>query len=118
MFRFVMAVFLLFPVFATSQDAVNPSRLDSLSRSIEQSGKALKSWQDSFNKKQDSVYRSAQNNLDAQQNIQNINRLLTENKKRSQERQQRAYIRIGIGVLFLVVLLLTLYKRKKKPIFP
>jgi hypothetical protein len=37
---------------------VNPGKLDSLSHAIDSSNKAIEQWQDSFTKRQDSIYRA------------------------------------------------------------
>jgi hypothetical protein len=54
MFRFLFL--LLFPLPLMAQ--VDQRKLDSLSRHIDSSQKALRHWQDSFTKRQDSVYNT------------------------------------------------------------
>ncbi|HEX7845726.1 MAG TPA: hypothetical protein VF476_07960 [Chitinophagaceae bacterium] len=47
-------------------------------------------------------------------NISNILALTKEIEKRKAKQKREAYIRIGIGILFLVILVIGLMRRKKK----
>lgn len=92
---------------------IHPKKRDSLARAIDFSTNAYKAWQDSFTKKQDSIYRSSIK-TNTEQNNHNPHPFLTEQKRREDKQRQQAYIRISIGVLFFMVLILGLL-RKSKP---
>ena len=97
-----------------SQDQINQGKIDSLKHSIENERKAFQQWQDSFNKRQDSIYRSAQNGVDFDQNNRNLLTLMQQIKDREEKQKQQAYLRIGLGVLIFVVMVVLLARRKKR----
>jgi hypothetical protein len=93
---------------------IDQSKLDSLSRSIDSSSKAYKAWQDSFNKAQDSIYRSSVKQ-DAKQNINNLNYFLEEQKRTEQERRRQATIRLIVsGLIFTTLIIFLIRKRKRR----
>mgnify|MGYP003579655140 CR=1 FL=1 len=112
MHRYLLVLALLFQVNSFSQ--IDPAKLDSLSRSIDSSAKAYRQWQDSFQKRQDSIYESALRSQDTERNMRNLTNWTLENEERKRKQKQQAYIRIGIGVLFLIVLIVGWARRRKK----
>jgi len=90
---------------------IDLKKLDSLARSIDSSQKASRSWQDSFNKKQDSIYRAAQIKQDAQTNNRNDARVIAQKEINANQKQQ-AIIKILIGLLFAILLIVALMRRR------
>jgi len=92
---------------------IDQKKRDSLARAIDSSAKAYRTSQDSFTKKQDSIYRSSIK-IDVEQNNRQHEQFIAEQKRRENKQRQQAYIRILIGVLLFTVLIIG-FLRKRKP---
>jgi len=85
---------------------IDQKKIDSLERSIDSSTKEQKTWQDSFAKVQDSLYRSAINNSDSthlspEQNIKVGGR-------------QKIILPFAIIAALLVIVIIVILRRKRK----
>lgn len=110
--RVFTAFFLLVQLTGSAQ--IDQKKLDSLSRAIDSSAKAVQAWQDSFDKVQDSIYRSSLR-LDLEQNNNNLNNFLAEQKSREERQRQQAMIRFAVsGVIFVILIVVLLRRRKQK----
>jgi hypothetical protein len=96
----------IFPLYAQ----IDPRKIDSLKRHIDSSAQAVKTYQDSFKKRQDSIYY-AQVNRQIEQNMRNSHKYAQELEA---QRKRQTYIRIGIGIIFLALLALGLIRQRKK----
>jgi len=106
MFRLLIQVSFIFSsYFSFSQ--TDQKKLDSLQQSIKSSTDSFQQWQDSFNKAQiqKSIERSQINTIEFAKQYQ-------EQKKKREREQAIRYI--IIGVVFLILLVAGLAKRKKK----
>lgn len=103
--KLLVAVFLLTWLIAPAQ--IDPNKLDSLKRSIDANAKALQSWQDSFTKKQDSLYK-IQLELAQEQSRNDAEAIQSEEKAE----RKKQWILISIGIAMLVVILLLLRRQK------
>jgi hypothetical protein len=114
--KLILAIFMLMGAACIAQ--VNVKSLDSLKRSIENSNKNIQSWQDSFKKNQDSIYKAAIEKAVTKRNNKNILNIEPDEKRTGEKRLQHSHIRIGIGIIFFILLALVLSrKRNKKAIF-
>lgn len=117
MHRLFYAVALLLGLSGFSQeDQVNPEALDSFKRSIESSRQQVKAWQDSFNRSQDSLYNLAINNAGFKQNPASLLNVDVEKYERDENKLQRVYITVSIGVILFILLAVAISKRGS--IFP
>jgi hypothetical protein len=91
---------------------IDQKKLDSLSRSIDSSAKAYKSWQDSFANLQDSIYHAAISR-DTENNSRNLDQFLAEQKGREAKERQQAMLRIVIGIVLLAIGVIALARRRK-----
>jgi hypothetical protein len=96
MFRFLFL--LVFPLPLMAQ--VDQRKLDSLSRHIDSSQKALRHWQDSFTKHQDSVYNTQLRKEDRQ----NSQALPQENEKKIKSNTTVILILITSALILLVII--------------
>jgi hypothetical protein len=104
--RFLSAILLLLWLYVPAQ--IDQEKLDSLKRSIDSNTRAVQSWQDSFQKKQDSLYQSRLGN-DTMRTSQAIDtRAVKEHEKR-----KRIYIRLLVAVLVVLALAYILLRRRK-----
>lgn len=84
---------------------IDSQKLDSLSHVIALKNKSIKAWQDSFNQKQDSIYRQGISNETNRENPEVRNR----------KEKPRKWIALVSSVVVLLGLLITvLFKRTKK----
>jgi hypothetical protein len=106
----LLAAFLLFSlsfIKAHSQNADSFARaLDSSSKAIQQTTKDIERWKDSLRQKELQRFTD--------QNSKNLDLFLADMKERERKEKQQAYIRIGLGVAFLAVLIIGLIRRRKK----
>ncbi len=110
--RFFTAFLLLVQLTGFAQ--IDQKKLDSLSKAIESSAKAFQAWQDSFDKVQDSIYQSSVR-LGLEQNNRNLDNFLAEQKRREEKQRQQAMIRFAVsGVIFAVLIVVLIRKRKQK----
>jgi hypothetical protein len=86
---------------------IDPAKLDSLKRSIDSSVKLSRAWQDSFSKRQDSIYRLSQ--VKARQADQSNNISAEKNK-----REKNHSIIFAIAILFLLTIIIVLLRRKSR----
>ncbi|HTM91980.1 MAG TPA: hypothetical protein VL095_06155 [Flavisolibacter sp.] len=91
---------------------IDPKKLDSLSRSIDSSSKARKSWQDSFTKVQDSVYHAA-TSKDIKNNSHHSDQSFAEEKRKRAKERQQTILRIVTGAVLLVIGIIALIRRRK-----
>jgi hypothetical protein len=105
MFRCLLAILLILPLYGRSQEeSIDPKKLDSLARSIDASSKKMKDWQDSFVHRQDSLYRSR---VSVKENM-------AETPEGEPERDPLvtiAYVVLGLGSL--AVLLIGRYRKRQ-----
>jgi hypothetical protein len=85
---------------------IDQKKIDSLERSIDSSTKAQKSWQDSFAKIQDSIYRSAIHNSDS-------TTLSAEHKTKVKGRQ-KIILPLAIIATLLVIAIIVIRQRKRR----
>ncbi len=83
---------------------------DSLRRPNSDSIAELLNPMDSIKKKQ----QEENLKLDQEQNIRNLDALVKEIKERDKKAKQQMYIRLGLGLFFLIVLIVGLLRRRKK----
>ena len=92
---------------------VDPSSLDSLKRSIENSRINVQAWQDSFNKKQDSIYQSAITRSDSISMKHVKADPLPVQVGKKEKRLQYSYVLAGIGIVFFILLVIVLSGKTK-----
>jgi hypothetical protein len=102
MSRFIFAIVFFFNLTCFSQ--INPQKLDSLTHAIDSTQKRVQAWQDSFNKKQDSLYRSGVNKANGESNLQ---------KEPPDVRQLPIVLGILIVLSAFVVMLYVVKKKRK-----
>lgn len=112
MYRFLFAVTLLLQPACYSQ--INPKSLDSLSRAIDSSQKKFKIWQDSFNKKQDSIYQSVEVKNSIEKNSRNLKKFIAQQKKEETGKAKQVHVQIAIALLLLIVLAVVFMRKRKK----
>jgi len=95
----------------SQETGIDPLKLDSLKKSIEQSKKNFKAWQDSFNKRQDSLYNAAIKEANAKNNSEDVNTFVADNKEQQKNRNQLV-LTILIAILFVTVLIIALRRRR------
>jgi len=106
--RFILATFLFYFLFTP----VYSQNIDSLTRAIDSSSKAFQEVEKSFQNLQDSLYRvQMQRSLD--QNSKTLDSFLAGMKEREKKEKQQMYIRLGLGAVFLTVLIIGLARRRK-----
>jgi len=64
-----------------------------------------------YKKTMDSIY----DHLETERNNRNLDMFLQMQKEREAKQKKEAYLRIGLGVLFLGILVFGLMRRRKKP---
>jgi hypothetical protein len=102
MSRFIFAIIFFFKLTCFSQ--INPQKLDSLSHAIDSTQKRVQAWQDSFNKKQDSLYQSGVPKATRKSNLE-----------QQPQYKKKSLILLGILVAigtFIVIVLVVREKRK------
>ncbi|HEV7332928.1 MAG TPA: hypothetical protein VGN63_17945 [Flavisolibacter sp.] len=105
--RLTLCFLLLFPQHLPAQTTDSLARaIDSNARSIDQSAKDIQRWKDSLEK--DRIYRNLE------QHGQSLDDFLQEMREQEEKRERQAAIRIGLGVLFLVVVIVGLVRRRRK----
>ena len=83
---------------------------DSFVRAVDSSTKAMRQR---ITATEDSLYKmEVQRSL--QQNNRNLDRFLADMKEREKREERQMYIRLGIGVLFLAVLIIGLLRKRKQ----
>jgi hypothetical protein len=100
--RLLFVIFLLTYSLLFAQ--IDPGKLDSLSHRIDSNGQSLQAWQDSFQKKQDSIYRLHVN---------------TSKDALSKERfigRKRTMIFTIVGIILFTILFLAFLVRRKNKI--
>ncbi|MGZ8544474.1 MAG: hypothetical protein ACXWV0_04215 [Flavisolibacter sp.] len=94
------------------EQGVNPHRLDSLKRSIENNRRNIKAHQDSILKLQDSLMRATQNSIE-KNNKENL--VLKNNETRAgKQKHYKLYLVLGFASLFSIYLIIVLLRRKSK----
>ena len=100
------------PVLAHTKQ-VDPGKLDSLARSIENSSKAQQAWQDSFHKQQDSVYRAAMAKAAKEKQSENVQEGSLD-EETGQDGSNFSYLFILIGFIVFVAIAILVSKRKQR----
>lgn len=108
MYRLLPLLALLLQLGAFAQ--IDQRKLDSLAKSIDSSAKVRRQWQDSFSRAQDSVYRLAQSHKSSGQSSGTNGSSLAE--KKQQERQQ-GIISLVAGLLIFAILLIVMIRKRK-----
>lgn len=60
------------------------------------------------------AYNDSMIKIESERNIRNLNEFMARQNERQQKEKKRMYIRIGLGVFFLVILIIGLRRRSKK----
>lgn len=103
MYQLFAFIFLLLIQNASAQ--VDQQKLDSLKQSIDAHSKKVQAWQDSFKKKQDSIYQSY---IDEEKGT-----IVTPADEKDHARKKKEIlIPVVITVMFLLLLFLLVRKRK------
>jgi hypothetical protein len=92
--------------------ALHTQNIDSLARSVDSSSMAIEKITkdlDSFTKESQQVPLRRQTT----QNSKNLDQFLADMKEREKREKRQAYIRIGLGVAFVIVLFIALARRRK-----
>jgi len=101
----VLAVTFYFTCFCQ----VDSYKLDSLSKVIDAKNQSLRNWQDSFQKKQDSIYK---HNTGKSYSLSNDEEVIAKDRRIRQKR--RVIFPIVGGIVLIGLLLANLIRRKKK----
>lgn len=104
--RVVFAVILFFSFLMP----VEGQNTDSFVRAIDSSRKAMN---ERLREQQDSFYK-LQVKQSLEQNSRNLDRFLADMKEREKKERRQMYIRLGLGVAFLAVLIVGLLRRRKQ----
>ncbi|MBB1282874.1 hypothetical protein HRH25_00690 [Flavisolibacter sp. BT320] len=105
--RLILSLSLFFSQTAFTQSTESlAKRIDSNARAIDQSAKEIQRWKDSLEKER--IYRNLE------QHGQPLNDFLQEMREAEEKRKRNVYIRIGLGVLFLLILLIGFIRRRRK----
>ena len=110
MIRFILLSAMFISGMAWCQ--VNPAKRDSLARVITLNQKLVKSSQDSFIRAQESTYHSAA--IILQDSINHYTSSLAEGKQIARRNERQIYILIGITAFLLVLLVIGLFRFRKK----
>jgi hypothetical protein len=87
--------------------------IDSISRGVDSSSKALQEAAKKFQRLEDSLAKlQIQQSLD--QNSKSLDLFLADMKEREKKEKRQLYIRIGLGVAFLAIVVYGLVRRRKK----
>jgi uncharacterized membrane protein YcjF (UPF0283 family) len=81
-------------------------RIDANAKSIEQSAQAIQRWKDSLEKEK--IYRNLA------QHGQPLDEFLQERREAEEKRKRQLYLRIGLGILFLLFVIAELVRRRKR----
>ena len=84
-----------------AQDSISPINKDSAMNTMTSTDSLAKKQQDEI----------SENSL--KHNEQNLNVLMKEIRERDRKEKQQMYLRFGLGLLFLVVLIIGLLRRRK-----
>lgn len=106
MYRFILSIFLFVSIYFFTAAQTNT---DTLLTRLQRQTDSLRE----INRINDSIQNKIYLEEQAKRNVENIVRLQQDMKKRSDKEKRNALIRIGIGVLFLVVLVIGLMRRRK-----
>ncbi|MDQ6608541.1 MAG: hypothetical protein M3Y85_01825 [Bacteroidota bacterium] len=87
--------------------------VDSLSRSIDSSSKKLQEVTRDFNQWQDSSHQISLRRFSTKDS-KTLDEFLAEMKERESSENRQLYIRIGAGALFLIVLIYSQVRRRRK----
>ena len=87
---------------------------DSLSAKVKEQVDQFEQWQDSFNKRQDSIHRARVFEFDQKQNQKNLEQFLTDQKERESKQKKQAIIRIAIGIGLLGLLIFGLLRKRSQ----
>jgi hypothetical protein len=113
MHRLFFVAALFFHFHCSGQNSIDESKRDSLARSIERSQKAQRAWQDSFSKRQDSIYLSAQKTAAKPANGKNKLDQDVQKTNREEGRIKQVYVLAIAGLLFFVLLVALLFRKRK-----
>src|SRR4051812_28847366 len=109
--RLMLLLILIIPIISFSQDPrIDAEKLDSLKQKINHQNNQLRSEQDSFKKKQDSIYYAQMDKRIAKSMQEN----LEYSRQLEQQHRRQMYIRIAVGTLFLILLILGLIRKRKR----
>ncbi|HWJ28981.1 MAG TPA: hypothetical protein VNS32_20730 [Flavisolibacter sp.] len=113
MYRLLLLLLLFFPSIGFCQDPhIDQEKVDSLKQQIDHRNQQIRSEQDSFKKNQDSIYYAQMDKRIAKSIRDNFDY----NRQLEEQHRRQVYIRIGVGIVFLVLLVLGLIRRRKKPL--
>ena len=107
--RSLLTAVLVFHFFFTAQS----QNIDSLSQSIDSSAKVLQNVNDRFQQVQDSLYQLKLLRT-MEQHGKPLDRFLEEKKEQERIEKRQLYIRIGLGVAILLVLIFGLIRQRNK----
>jgi hypothetical protein len=93
----------------TSFSQIDSRKLDSLSKVINAENQSLQNWQDSFQKKQDSIYK---HNTSKRYSLSNEEDAIAKDRRIRQKR--RVIFPIVGGIVFIGLLVANLLRKKKK----
>jgi Na+/phosphate symporter len=111
--KFIVTVFVLFYSFYTNAQEIKTIDLKTLQKEIEQSKAQLKQ----MNASMDSAMISKNRHYDSinnVRNLQNLENFTKELREREKANKKQAFIRIGIGVLFAVIFVIGMLRKRKK----
>ena len=115
MFRLISFLLLFFSSFVFAQEqTVDPNRLDSLKRSIEENRKNIRAEQELVLKKQDSLLRAAQNSISTNEKI-NQAAGREEAVGIGKESATLPYLSVAL-ILLAGIIIFILLRRKQKPV--
>lgn len=106
MYRFTLLIFLFVSIYFSAPAQTDA---DTLLIKIQRQKDSLRE----INRIDDSIRNKAYLDEQAKRNVENIVRLQQDIKKRNDKEKRNAMIRIGIGVLFMAVLVIGLMRRRK-----
>jgi sensor c-di-GMP phosphodiesterase-like protein len=110
---FIVTVLVLFFSFYTNAQAIKTIDLKTLQKEIEQSKLQLKQMNASI----DSGFASKTAYLDSINNSRNIENVIAFSKElqaREKANKKKAFIKIGIGILFAIVFVIGMLRKRKK----
>ena len=108
--RFLLLLFLFYGLHTYSQ--IDPAKADSLARVIASRQKTTEAYQDSFIRAQDSIYHSGISR--SQQGLEPATSVSEEINEEKRNKERQLYIRWGVTVLLLVLLVIGWRRFRKK----
>lgn len=105
--RLVLSFTLFFSqaAFTQSTDSL-AKRIDSNARVLEQSAKDIQRWEDSLAKEK--IFRNLE------QHGQPLDVFLKERREAESKQKRQLYLRVGLGILFLLFVIIEFVRRRKR----